>query len=91
MKKLQIFALYDRKSKRFDTPFFTLDQIGAERHFMMIIRNKKTTVSHFKNDFRLHHIGEFDLDTGAVIVNEDEGGNVVLEGIQVQLSLFEEE
>lgn len=70
MRKLEIYSLFDQKSKQYDTPFFTRDDIAAKRHFIMVCRNPKTLVSSFPDDFSLVQLGQFDCVTGKMDIIE---------------------
>lgn len=80
-KVIQMYSIFDKKSDRFDTPFFTFDEIGAKRHFIMMCRKKGTMISTFKNEFQLVHIGSFDVNDGMMEVLNNQ--KVVLTGLEV--------
>lgn len=67
--KIRINAFYDKKSKRYDTPFFTQDEIATKRHFIMAIRSEGTLLNQFKDDFEVHYLGLFDVDKGLILVD----------------------
>lgn len=83
MQLLKMYAVYDKKGKRFDTPFFVLDQVFAERKFIMAIENNDSQFNRFKNDFELHFLGVFDVNTGEFVADFSEKSVVVLEGLQI--------
>lgn len=83
MRKLMMYSMYDKKSNRYDTPFFCFDDVGAKRHFIMTARNEKTTVHNFKDEFELWKIGEFDVENGTFYYEDQ--SILVLEGKQIQL------
>lgn len=76
-----MYSFYDVKSQRFDTPFFTYDELGAKRHFVLAIRRKDTLMSNFKDHYQLVHLGDFNIETGEFIKTEKQFA--ILEGNQV--------
>lgn len=69
-KKMQIihmYSAYDLDSGRYDTPFFTLDEVRAKRHFLMQMMDDKTMMNKFKDRFNLLRIGYFILNDGSFI------------------------
>lgn len=80
MQKINMYSIFDKKSNRYDTPFFTFDEIGAKRHFIMITRDKKSMVSQFKDSFDLYHLGVFDIVTGEFKYEKE----LILEGKEIQ-------
>ena len=49
---------------RIGTPFFSLNESVARRDFGDLTREPSSTVFRHPEDFRLFHVGVFDLDTG---------------------------
>lgn len=66
MNKIKMYSFYDKKSDRYDTPFFTFDEVGAKRHFIMSIQKKGTLMNTFKDDYNLVYITDFCIDDGAL-------------------------
>lgn len=81
METISLYSMYDKKSERFDTPFFSIDDVNAKRKFVMAIHDNKTLISQFKNDFQLHKLGTFNVLTGKLNDLQDEV--IVLEGNQI--------
>jgi len=74
-----IYAVYDIKGDRYDTPFFALDDLNAERKFVFNFDNNDTIFSKFKNDFKLMSIGSFNVIDGQIITEK----RTIIEGLQI--------
>lgn len=76
--------MYDKKSERYDTPFFSIDDVNAKRKFVMAIHDKKTLISQFKDDFELVKLGSFNVIQGQLVTDEKksiiEGKNIIIPG-----------
>lgn len=83
MKIIEMYSIYDKESKRYDTPFFTLDAIGAKRSFIFQCQKKDAPVGFFKDSYELHKVGSFNVETG--FVNTKKEPEVVLKGNQVDI------
>jgi len=59
-----MYSFYDKKAKRFDTPVFVYDEVGAKRHFIMSINREGTLMNSFKDDYELYLIGSFNINNG---------------------------
>lgn len=64
MKKIQMYSFFDKKSDRFDTPFYVFDEIGAKRHLHMSVVKKGTLMNTFREDYCLYKLADFDIVTG---------------------------
>jgi len=84
MKKLQMFSIYDSKGERFDTPFFSLSDLNAKRHFHMMTEQNNSMINTFTNDFDLYNIGEFDVITSEITSKKP---HLLYTGKQLQLDL----
>ena len=58
------FAIYDRKSETFDTPFPAPSIATAERMFHKAVNKDGTDYNLYAADFSLHQVGAFDVGTG---------------------------
>jgi hypothetical protein len=87
---LKLYSVYDKKGDRYDTPFFALNDLHAERRFVAGMQDNKTVFAQFKNDFELHCVGEFNVLSGLL---DQKCIETVIEGKQVaiQQKLFEKE
>jgi hypothetical protein len=79
MEKLKMFAMYDLKAERYDTPFFSLNNVHAERRFVTACQDPSTMIYRFKNDFQLHYLGVFDILDGTFKIDVEED-LITLEG-----------
>lgn len=85
MKNLLMCSFYDKKSERFDTPFFTQGELMARRHFIMSIQKEGSLMQSFKDDMELHKLGEFCYNTGEIMVNETSIPELILKGKDVKI------
>jgi hypothetical protein len=67
---LGMFSFYDKKSKRYDTPFFCQSITFAKRHYVMVTE-KESMIGRFKEDFDLVMLGTFDTITTKYTHNPD--------------------
>lgn len=63
---MNIYSIYDSKTKAFSTPFFTVNNATALRSFSDLANDNNSQVSIHAEDFSLHLIGSFDEETGVV-------------------------
>lgn len=61
---LKAFSIRDQKGEIFHTPFFKHTIGEAERDFSSLVRDDKSQVSKFPEDFDLYHVGSYDDQTG---------------------------
>ena len=59
-----MYAFFDTKGNRYDTPFFCQNDLFASRHYKMVSEKEGTMMHTFKNEFNLERLGWFDLQTG---------------------------
>ena len=65
--KVEMFAVYDRKAKGFNTPFFALNGGLACRYVSMREKAEASALTEYPEDFFVARLGEVDLESGAVI------------------------
>lgn len=75
-RKLGCYAFYDKKSERFDTPFYCPSDLFAKRHYFMVVKEPKGIVGNFQEDFNLVRLGYINLHTGHSISDHQ----VLIEG-----------
>lgn len=63
---MQIFSVYDGKSKAFARPFFSFNVSTATRELQASVREGGSLLSKFPDDFQLWHIGTFNDEVGSV-------------------------
>lgn len=66
---LGIFAIYDKKSEKFDTPFFAFSELFAKRRFLLMM-DEDGPLKKWPEDFELKKVGEFNTNTGDVIEDQ---------------------
>lgn len=64
---LKVFSIRDQKAGVFNTPFFQKSVGEAERNFRELIKDDKSLVSKYPEDFDLYEIGDYDDEKGLVI------------------------
>lgn len=79
MEKLNIYGIFDKKSERFDTPFFAYSDLFAERRFRLMLAEKNSVLNTWPDEFVLFRLGEVDLITGMI---KDKKA-LVIEGKQI--------
>lgn len=78
IEQIGIYAIYDKKGKRYDTPFFAVNDLFARRRFYLMA-DEKGPLKTWPEDFRLEKVGIFDIIEGELI--NDNG--MVIEGLTV--------
>lgn len=69
--KIGMYAFYDLKAKRFDTPFFCQNDMFAGRHYRMVVDSKDTMLNKFSDDFDVYRLGFIDYNTGLYIQKQE--------------------
>lgn len=80
MKQINMYSYYDKKSQRYDTPFFSFNHLFAERSFRILADKEGTMMSKFTHDFELYQIGVFDNETGQFEYKKE----FVIDGISIK-------
>lgn len=62
--QLKIYSIRDSKGEVFNNPFLKLTHGEAERDFTQVVRDPKTTINAFPEDYDLWYLGTFDNVTG---------------------------
>ena len=65
---LKTFTIRDSKGEFYSPPFFQKTHGEAERSFKQLVQDQQSQVSKFPEDYDLYYIGEFDDNTGKLIV-----------------------
>lgn len=81
MEELGIYAIFDKKSERYDTPFFAVSDIFAERRFNLMINDQGTFINLYKDEFVLERVGTFNVISGSV----EDMDKVIIEGKQISV------
>lgn len=61
---LKIYSIKDQKVETFNTPFYAKTHGEAERNFITLTNDSKSTVNTFPQDFDLYYLGQYDDQTG---------------------------
>lgn len=81
--ELGIYAIHDKKSQKYDTPYFAISDLFAKRRFLIMMDEEKSPLNKWNEDFELHKLGEVNMDDGTVI--HEPGPKIILEGKSVFL------
>jgi hypothetical protein len=80
---LNCYAIYDKKAMSFATPFFAVNDEVAMRSFEDLVRDRRSFVSQHPEDFALHFVGRFDVETGKLLPRQEGAGTYLVEdGLQ---------
>ena len=71
-----MYSFYDKKAKRFDTPFYCAYDLFAGRHYKMLTYKEDTMLNTFKFDYDVHRLGFFDLESGTFLEKHE----VIIQG-----------
>lgn len=78
---LNCYAIYDKKALSFATPFFAVNDDVAMRSFEDLVRDRRSIVSQHPEDFALHLVGSFELESGRLSPSS-EGSYLIEDGLQ---------
>lgn len=81
---VQIFSVYDIKSKSFGQPFYSLTRGTAIRSFTDLVNDPQTSINKYPDDFTLFEIGTFDDNSGEILPSSD-GKQSVINALEVLL------
>ena len=73
---LRIYAIYDKKGNKFDTPFLAHSDLFAKRRYMLMADEKGSPLSKWADEFELYLVAKFNIKTAKVVEEFD----LVLEG-----------
>lgn len=76
-EQLKMYAIYDKKSKKYDQPFFAFNDIFAKRRYLIMQSEAKSPLAMWPEDFDLQRIGSVDMDSAELKNNN----NVILTGV----------
>lgn len=65
--QLRAYAIYDRKSVAYHTPFFAAAEGAAIRSFSDLVNDKNTSVGRHPTDYVLFFIGVYDDQSGTMV------------------------
>lgn len=64
--KQKVFAIRDSKAEVYLQPFFRKTHGEAERDFRQLVKDEKSLVSKYPEDYDLYFIGSYDDELGAI-------------------------
>ena len=64
-----MYAIYDIKAERYDTPFFCHSDLFAKRHFGILI-DEGTMIGKYQYDFECHRLAWVNMITGEIDPHE---------------------
>jgi len=79
MDVIYLYGIFDKKSGYYDNPYFAVTDIYAKRRYLLMMEEKQSPLKLFKDEFELHKVGSFDIQTGKV----EQFSEVLLEGKQL--------
>lgn len=62
--QLKMYAVRDAKAETFNPPFYKHTHGEAERDFVTLVNDGKSTLNQYPDDFDLYYIGSYDTDKG---------------------------
>lgn len=65
LENLLIYAIFDKKSEKYDTPFFTSSEVFGKRRFLLMM-DEDGPLKKWPEDFNLQMLGTFNIITGEV-------------------------
>ncbi len=70
--ELGIYAIWDKKSQRYDTPFFAMNDIFAKRRFILMSDEKGSPITRWQGDFELHKVSRWNMYSGEIQLQDIE-------------------
>lgn len=64
----KVFSIFDSKASGFMLPFFAANVAVAKRNVSRAVNDPTTDLHHFREDYSLFEVGEWDPDTGKLVV-----------------------
>lgn len=64
--ELGVYAIYDKKSEKYDTPFLAYSDLFAKRRFMIMMDEDKSPLNKWPEDFRLDKLANVSIKDGKV-------------------------
>jgi hypothetical protein len=80
--KIGMYSVYDKESDKYDTPFFSYNDVMAKRRFMMDVNDPSSVFSQFAPQFELVKLATFDVLTGEY---DPDSRCVLLKGSQINI------
>lgn len=67
--QLKIYSIRDTKAEVFHPPFFQKSHGEAERSFSELLRDEKSLIYKYPEDYDLYYLGNYDDQTGKITPN----------------------
>lgn len=85
---MRVFAVYDKKSQSYNTPFFCANDDLAKRSFIDLCRDSRTVVALHPEDFDLWHLGTFMEGTACFLQaqNGDHAVCQIMTGVEARIA-----
>lgn len=80
---LRVYAVFDMKSKTFNTPFFLINDDVAKRAFFDLVNDPNTTVARHPEDFSLWCLGSWEDVQGEFAVTEESNRAVLVDALSL--------
>jgi len=64
--KLKMYSIRDAKGEVYNVPFFQKTHGEAERNFTELVRDEKSMISKYPDDYDLYYLGQYDDNSGLV-------------------------
>lgn len=62
--ELKIYSIRDLKAETYNAPFYQPTHGLAERYFQNLVKDDKSQLHQYPDDFDLFHLGTYNTDTG---------------------------
>lgn len=70
MEILGIYAIRDKKSERFDTPFFAVSDLFAKRRYLLMVDEEGSVLAKWTDEFELHKLGTISVLSGEIEIEK---------------------
>lgn len=64
--ELKMYSIRDSKSQIFNPPFYKKTHGEAERDFSTLVKDEKSMIAQYPEDFDLYYVGTYQDDTGTI-------------------------
>lgn len=62
----KVYSIRDAKAEYFTPPFYKKTHGEAERDFRTLVKDEKSTVNKYPDDYDLYYLGEYNDETGVI-------------------------
>lgn len=78
--EIAVYAIYDKKGKMYDTPFFAVSDLFAKRRYYIMAEEEKSVLKMWPEDFALYRLAGFDTESGKI--NDDK--ELIIDGKMIE-------